>query len=191
MKASWLKFVLIGLFAAGVVACGKDNKAANGVGTNAFINDGVSQPVSTNSYDEFRQQVANGAFLSLPSQFVRYDGVDLSYTWKKNFIGIYYCAISQDGYKDRIYANGTYTHELGTTASAIHSAIVQIVNSPQNVARLSATRYMIRHANFDYVIDLALPLVANPVSKKKGQQDANSQGCIGQGYEMMANPQYF
>ena|SRR5690606_20046048 len=191
MKASWWKYVLLALITAGVVACGSDNKTGDvNQATNGFGTGGVQTPVSTNSYSEFRNQVLAGNFKALPSNvtYSRYEGYNYNLDWDDVVFGIDGCKHRNGGVKERVYDNGTYSHEYGTTWQSIVSGFGSIVNAPQNYSRVSGTYWIVLHGGFEYGFDLNLPIVANPVFKRISPYAANSSTCKGSVYNLGTTP---
>ncbi len=180
MKASWWKYVLLALLTAGIVACGKDNKAANNgeITTANPLTNGVSTAVTSSSYEEFRQQVVNGQFVTQQYSAVTYYFVDVYYSSQNNNCSSWWifsaCSSSQQtsGSFMRRYdkVNNFTEHEYGNDINAVHGQLVSIVNSPagtfgtNGTRQISSTAWEVRNSSGAYyVIDVAQPIVANPV----------------------------
>lgn len=179
MKASWWKYVLLALLTAGVVACGKDNKASNANNNNVNTNpiySGVGTAPSSNSFAEFKQQVINGQFVQMQNDFERYFYYNVDYQANNNdcdkWLGfITVCSSSSGssssaGQFSRYFSkyNNTGSHELGSEPSQVHSQLVSIVNGAVNAQKYGQSSYLIYHADGSaYIIDLGAPVMANPM----------------------------
>ncbi len=161
MKASWWKFVLLALLTAGVVACGKDNKAGtSSVTTGNPLTNGVSTAVTSSSFEEFRQQVVNGQFLNQASAVVEYRLKEVRFktsSWSTTGSYIY------RRYDKTI---NFVEHEFGNDIVAVHNKLIEIANQGNNFTaiKVGASAYEVRTTTgAKYIIDLAQPLVVNPV----------------------------
>lgn len=179
MKASWWKFVLLALLTAGVVACGKDNKAGtSSVTTGNPLTNGVSTAVTSTSFEQFRQQVVNGQFVTQQYSAVTYYFVDVYYSSQNNNCSSSWiftaCSSSQQsgGSFMRRYdkVNNFIEHEYGNDIGSVHNQLISIVNNPagtfgtNGTRQISQTAWEVRNASGAYyVIDVAQPVVANPV----------------------------
>lgn len=188
MKASWLKFVLIGLFAAGVVACGKDNKAGTSSVTygNPLTN-GTTTAVTSTDFGTFKQQVINGQFIQQQYSAVTYYFVDVYYSSQNNNCSNWWiftaCSSSNQsgGSFMRRYdkVNNFVEHEYGNTVQAVHNQLISIVNNPASTygspgyRQVAPSAWEIRTAaGAYYVIDVSKPVAANPVFHRPADVNA-------------------
>lgn len=162
MKASWWKYVLLALLTAGIVACGKDNKAGTSstvVNGNPLTN-GVSTPVTSSSFEEFKQQVINGQFVNQINAVVEYRLTEVHFKSSSWYLTGSYI------YRRYDKTINFVEHEFGNDIASIHNKLIEIVNQGNNftVIKRAASAYEIVTASgARYIIDLAKPLVVNPV----------------------------
>lgn len=175
MKASWWKYVLLALLAAGVVACGKDNKGANTANNVYSYTSGVQTPAGATSISDFRNKVAAGQFLVQPTPQVTYLYGKLMRNGSSNcskwwiFTSCSYSGGSGSSNMTRSAAtDGSYfRHELAGDGNALVNKLVWIASHTympiQSYNGSATTLYAFRTSEGDYYIDLAQPMVANPV----------------------------
>lgn len=192
LKEMGLKKLFI-FFIAAIVAtsCGSDNEngepAPVPVNTNNpstwnpdyvnpdYVNPGVA------SFDQFKSQVNSGNFRGLSGySYISYvhcgvetntinnfsdffDGwFDISFSW--NSWDQSRCGNStQYDIVHNVSTNAVTGHRHGSTSAAIHNKLKSIVNNPDYARQYNSTTFEVISGGHTYLIDLAQPLVANPV----------------------------
>lgn len=182
----WSKKLMVLLLAMLLMqACGSDNQeggeevVVNNTDTNTWNPDYVNPGVNT--FAAFKEQVDAGNFQGLSNyNYINYvhcgvqisnvnnfsdffDGwFDISFTW--NSWNNSRCG-SNTQY-DIIYSgtSGSVSgHRHGASATAIHNFLKDVVNSPIHAIQRTPTAFEVFKNGNTYLIDLAQPMVANPV----------------------------
>jgi hypothetical protein len=181
MKKS-LKWMLTLLFMSSmIIACGKSKKNESGVsGTFRPINTNQNNPFGGNgnynggnNWDAFKTAVNAGSFAgSAGGQSYTYKVYQWNYE-EDDCVLIFTCSTyGWDSEPDFTRSNnGTYEHEFGNTDDAVLNALKTVVNGAQNaqVGNGNGSVWQITYQNSVYIIDLSLPIVANPVARQTSQ----------------------
>jgi hypothetical protein len=191
LKELGLKKLFI-FFIAAIVAtsCGSDNENGdpappppannnNCSNSSCWNNDYVNPGVQ--NFNAFKDQVIRGNFRGLSGySYISYlhcgvetnqinsfsdffDGwFDISFTW--NSWDSSRCGnATQYDIVHNVQTGGVTGHRHGSSATAVHNKLKSIVNSPDYARQYNATTFEVISGGRTYLIDLAQPLVANPV----------------------------
>ncbi len=179
MKNVKLSFLLITVALLNF-GCGKQNTANSNGSSSSSNPSSIGQanysPTSGNlSWDQFKTQVASGAFAAKISGTEIYNYV--GYTMDVNSsscLWIFTCSSSKTSstFFTREYGTNYIKHPFcnngGTCTSTdpIKQQLIQIVGQAQTYGQLSNTKFQVMtYSGYLYVIDLSYPIVANPIAR--------------------------
>ena len=151
-----------------LAACGKTNTTSSGstISSNASS---TTTTTTTSDFATFKTKVNNGDFAYPTYSYVNvYLKSFTTEVEKKKFLGIPY------SYSNTSYSNmsrvdnrstGVFTHELGTSLTALKSALASLVNNASGTpVTCGASCWAFISGSKTYMVDLNSPMVANPVA---------------------------
>ncbi len=167
-KKKGYRLIGLSLMLAALGSCGSDNKVevttAEDVSTStATVTYETSSCVTTSSYSEFRERVANMAFVSATSTRESYYYYECEE--KDGWFGIDYDSCSVSGMiRSQNTDFGSVRHEGGSSREGVRDYLLSIIDNAVDAVG-GGTYYDIESSNGElHRISLCQPMVANPTA---------------------------